>query len=73
VLAILDHLLAVDEYVQHAGRVLVRLDESAVILDGFRIEDDYVGEKTFLELAASRRPLRRWRRPPNERGQRLHL
>ena len=53
VLAVPEHLLAVDEYVQHACRVLVRFDEGGVILNGFRIEDDHVGEEAFFQLAAT--------------------
>ena len=40
VLAIFKDLLAVHKYVQHTGRVLVRINEGRVILDRIGIEDD---------------------------------
>ena len=43
---------AVDQNLRHAGRVLVRLLEGRVVLDGLRVEDHDVGEVARLEQAA---------------------
>src|SRR5438309_80636 len=56
VLAVLDHVHAVDENVLHAGRILVRLRVSSVVDDGFRIEDDHVGKIAFAQPAAALEP-----------------
>ena len=44
VLAVLQHLHAVDEHVAHAGRVLLRMVERRVVDDRRRIEDHDVGD-----------------------------
>src|SRR6188474_1440209 len=52
VLAVFEHLHAVDEDVLHAGGVLVRLLEGGVVGDRRGVEDDHVSEHAFLEEAA---------------------
>ena len=52
VLAVAQHLHAIDEHVAHAGRVLVRLLERGVILDRRRIEDHDVRQHALGEPPA---------------------
>src|SRR5262245_18034844 len=49
---LLNHLPAVDEEVNHAGRVLMWLVEGGAIAVSLRIEDDDVGEVAGFEVAA---------------------
>ena len=55
VLAVLEHLHAVDEDVVHPHSILVRLLEGRAVGNLRRIEDDDVGEHAFAEEAAVRR------------------
>ena len=52
VLAVAEHLHAVDEDVHHARGVLMRRFERGVILDGRRVEDGDVGEVAGRQSAA---------------------
>ena len=52
-LAISQHVLAIDEDVHHAGRVLVRFDESRVVLNLLGIENNHVGEEAWLQLTTA--------------------
>lgn len=51
-LAVFQHLFAIDKHVHHAGGVLVWLDKRSVILNRFGIEDKDVSLVAFLEPAA---------------------
>ena len=51
-LPILQHLLAVDEHVHHAARVLHRLLVGRVCADGLRVEHHHVRERAPAEGAA---------------------
>jgi hypothetical protein len=50
--AILEHLHAIYEDVDHASRVLVRFLVRCVVADGLGIKHDYVGKVISLESAA---------------------
>src|SRR5262245_39061946 len=56
VLAVLQHLHAVDEDVTHAHRVLVRVLVRRPVGDGLRVKDDDIGEITFAQQAAVIQP-----------------
>ena len=52
VLAVLEDLGSVDEYMDHAGGVLTRLLVRRMVADGGRVEDDDVGTVSFLQFSA---------------------
>lgn len=48
-LAVPQYLLAVDEYVDHAGRILVRFNEGGVVADGRRVKNHHIGIVPLLQ------------------------
>ena len=52
--AVFEHLHAVDEYVGHPHSILVRLLECRLVGDRGRIEDDDVREHAFAQEASPR-------------------
>ena len=55
-LAVLEYLRAVDKYVLHADRELMRVFEGGAISNRFRIEHDDIGEISRLQKAAMIKP-----------------
>src|SRR5215468_4822917 len=53
VLAVFQDLRAIDKHVFHADGELMRLLEGGAVGDGLRVEDDDVGEISFLQKSAT--------------------
>ena len=52
VFAVSQDLYAVNEYMFHSDRVLVRLVESGFVRDSLRIKHDHIGKHSFFDKSA---------------------